>query len=267
MFIALAAILLAACGGPCENYARKLSLAMISTFPIAVASASVAGSLAALAAHSAVSPSSQLFGATIRLTGNASSMALTFDDGPNPSVTPQMLDLLDRHRARATFFLIGRHAAAAPALVREIAARGHALGNHTHTHPSLIFLSPRRIAEELARCDAAIASAAGQPPRWMRPPYGFRGPQLRSALRHRQGEPRPIMWSRMACDWRPQPPEPVIRRLRRARGGDIVLLHDGDHRVLDGDRFHTLRALEYWLPRWTAAGLKFASLDDISGGA
>ncbi|MGB8673894.1 MAG: hypothetical protein WCD27_06030, partial [Candidatus Acidiferrales bacterium] len=77
----------------------------------------------------------------------------------------------------------------------------------------------------------------------------------------------PIMWSRMARDWRPQPPEPVIRRLRRARGGDIVLLHDGDHRVLDGDRFHTLRALEYWLPRWTAAGLKFVSLDDFSGGA
>ncbi|MGA9593679.1 MAG: hypothetical protein WBS18_11325, partial [Candidatus Acidiferrales bacterium] len=72
---------------------------------------------------------------------------------------------------------------------------------------------------------------------------------------------------RMARDWRPQPPEPVIRRLRRARGGDIVLLHDGDHRVLDGDRFHTLRALEYWLPRWTAAGLKFVSLDDFSGGA
>jgi peptidoglycan/xylan/chitin deacetylase (PgdA/CDA1 family) len=69
------------------------------------------------------------------------------------------------------------------------------------------------------------------------------------------------MWSKAARDWRTQSPEPVIQRLRRVRSGDIVLLHDGDHRVLEGDRQHVLRALEHWLPRWKNAGLRFVKLD------
>jgi peptidoglycan-N-acetylglucosamine deacetylase len=213
-------------------------------------------------AWAAMSPTAQLFGPTLRFTGDNSTLALTFDDGPNPSITPKLLDLLSRYQARATFFLIGKHVRAFPALAKEIAGAGHTIGNHTETHPNLIFLPAREIDRELDHCDAAITAAIGDPPRWMRPPYGFRGPYLDRVVRH-HGAAGVVMWSLTARDWVPQPAEPVIERLRRARGGDIVLLHDADHRVLEGDRRHTVAALEYWLPRWRDAGLRFVSIDDL----
>ena len=188
-------------------------------------------------------------------------MAITFDDGPNPVVTPGVLELLERYGATATFFLIGQRVRAFPALAREIVERGHAVGNHTETHPSLTFLSSGRIAEELERCDDAIMAATGKRPRWMRPPYGYRSPSLDSIVRRRGGA-GVAMWNVAARDWRTHAPEPVIQRLRRARGGDIVLLHDGDHRVLEGKRGHVVKALEYWLPRWRDAGIQFVNLDE-----
>jgi peptidoglycan-N-acetylglucosamine deacetylase len=238
---------------------REFTRAM-QTLPALLATAG-ACSAAGVFSWAAVAPSSQLFGPTIRRTGDGSAMALTFDDGPNPAVTPSLLNLLDRHNVRATFFLIGRHVRAFPAVAKEVAERGHTIGNHTDTHPALTFLSTRRIAEELSRCDDAIEAATGRKPRWMRPPFGFRGPQLGGIVRRRGAGV--VMWSAMAWDWKPQPAEPVIRRLRRARGGDIVLLHDGDHRVLQGDRRHTVAALEHWLPQWQDAGVRLVSLDEI----
>ena len=164
---------------------RKFTGAMPSLSALLVTGAACAASGAF--SWGAVAPSSQLFGPTIRLTGDPSAMALTFDDGPNPAVTPALLDLLDRHNARATFFLIGRHVRAFPALAKEIGERGHTVGNHTDTHPALTFLPPRRIADELSRCDDAIEAATGHKPRWMRPPFGFRGPQLGGIVRSRGG--------------------------------------------------------------------------------
>lgn len=218
---------------------------------------------AGVSAWGAIHPAAQLFGPTIRRTGRNAAIALTFDDGPNPAVTPRLLELLEKHQARATFFLIGRHVRACPALAAETAARGHALGNHTDTHPNLLWLSSRRIAEEFERCQESIAQATGQHPAWVRPPYGFRGPQLRPAVR-RLGFAGVVMWSAMARDWKPQPARRVIERMRRVRGGEIVLLHDGDHRAPGGDRQHTVAALEFWLPRWKDAGLEFVTLDSIA---
>jgi peptidoglycan/xylan/chitin deacetylase (PgdA/CDA1 family) len=217
---------------------------------------------AGIFAWAAMAPSAQLFGPTLRHTGNVSTLALTFDDGPNPIITPGLLDLLEQHKARATFFLLGKHTRAFPGLAKEIVARGHAVGNHTDMHPKLTFLSPRRIGEELQRCEEAIAAATGRNSGWMRPPYGFRGPQLDGVVR-RLGSAGVAMWSAMAYDWKPQPAERVIERLRRVQGGDIVLLHDADHRDPQGDRRHTVVALEYWLPRWKDAGLKMVSLDEL----
>lgn len=215
-----------------------------------------------LISWAAVAPSAQLFGPTIGRTLDPSAMALTFDDGPNPAVTPALLDLLDRYHAHATFFLIGSRVRAFPDLAREIGARGHSIGNHTDTHPSLVFLPPRRIADELSRCDDAIAAATGNNARWMRPPFGFRGPQLAGVI-GRSGLAGVVMWSVLAWDWKPQPAQAVIPRLRRAHGGDIVLLHDGDHRVPEGDRHHVVAALEYWLPRWCDAGIRFVNVDEM----
>lgn len=214
-------------------------------------------------AWGAVAPSSQLFGPTIRYTGNLSTIALTFDDGPNPAITPLLLELLDRHDVKATFFLIGERVRAAGSIARDIAAQGHTIGNHTHTHPALTFRSPANISVELQHCDEAIETVIGLKPRWMRPPFGFRSPLLGGIVRKRGGA-GVVMWSRLARDWKPQPAEAVIQRLRHVRGGDIVLLHDGDHRVLEGDRRHTVAALEYWLPRWKDMGLRFVTLDDIA---
>jgi len=207
-----------------------------------------------------------LFGRTLRRTGRKNAVALTFDDGPNPDATPRLLDLFDRHGVRATFFLIGRFVRACPQLAADIAARGHAVANHTETHPSLLWLSPQRVSEELARCQEEVERATGQRPVWMRPPFGFRGPQLSGAVR-RAGLRGVVMWSQLMWDWTPQPAARLIRRLRRVRGGDIVVLHDGWHLALGADREHVVRALEHWLPRWKDAGLEFVTLDDSAGAA
>jgi peptidoglycan/xylan/chitin deacetylase (PgdA/CDA1 family) len=215
---------------------------------------------AGICAWGACHPSSQLFGCTQRRTGRERTIALTFDDGPNPAATPRLLDVLERNDARATFFLIGRHVRACPALASEIAARGHTIGNHTETHPNLLWLPRRRILEELERCDASIADATGQRPRMMRPPYGYRRPQVHAAAR-RAGIERTVLWSHSAHDWTVQPDARVIDRLRTVRSGDIVLLHDGSHAGLNADRLHTVQALEHWLPRWKAEGLTCVSMD------
>jgi peptidoglycan/xylan/chitin deacetylase (PgdA/CDA1 family) len=219
---------------------------------------------AGLFAWASMAPSAQLFGPTLRRTGRADGVALTFDDGPNPAITPRLLDLLEQHHVRATFFLIGSFVRQCPELTREIAARGHAIGNHTDTHPHLTWLSTRRIREELGRCGEAIAAAIGRSPQWMRPPYGHRGPQLDPVVRQ-QGLRGVVMWSVIAWDWKPQPAARLIARLRRVRGGDIVVLHDGDRRFIGGDRSHTLGALEHWLPRWRDVGLQFVTMDMLAG--
>jgi len=231
-----------------------------------VSAAGIAGGaalgVAAAFAWSAGYPGAQIFGPTLRKTGDAKAIALTFDDGPNPAATPAILDLLERYQARGTFFLMGAHVRAFPELAREIAARGHAIGNHTETHRNLTLLGRGTLREEFERCREAIERAAGVRPKWMRPPFGFRGPALDKVVRE-LGYAGVAMWSRWAWDWKPQPAERVTRRLRRVRGGDIVLLHDGDHRRLEGDRRHTAEAVRYWLPRWKDLGMRFVSADEI----
>ena len=223
------------------------------------------------AAWGAVAPSSEMYGPTVQHTDAAKKIALTFDDGPNPAVTPRLLELFDRHSVRATFFLIGKFARACPDLVREISARGHLLGNHTETHANLIFQARVGIRQELERCQEAVAAATREgPPRWMRPPYGYRTPLLNAEVR-RAGMRGVVMWSRIGWDWKPQPPERLIARLARvgnpgASHGDIVVLHDGDHRALGGDRNHVVAALEHWLPRWRDAGLEFVTIDSCVAG-
>lgn len=220
-----------------------------------------------VAAWAALHPSAQLFGPTIRRTGIPAAVALTFDDGPNPTITPRLLELLERHEAQATFFLIGRHVRACPDLAKEIAARGHTIGNHTDTHPSLVWLAPRRIREELTRCGDALEKATGLRAHLLRPPYGFRGPQLQGVVRQ-SGLRGVVMWSRSGHDWVVQPAARVIERLRKVRGGDIILLHDGAPEALGADREHTLAALAYWLPRWKDAGYRFVTVStlDADGG-
>jgi peptidoglycan/xylan/chitin deacetylase (PgdA/CDA1 family) len=239
----------------------------LNYLPAIVSGGAVAA--AGIAAWGAVAPSSELFGPTVRHTASWQKIALTFDDGPNPAVTPHLLELFERHSVRATFFLIGKFARACPELVREISARGHVIGNHTDTHANLIFQSRAGIREELVRCQDAVAAAIhAEPPRWMRPPYGYRSPLLRAEIR-RAGIQGVVMWSKICWDWKPQPPERLIKRLSRVPRpgkpqGDIVVMHDGDHCALGGDRHHVVAALEHWLPRWRDAGMEFVTMESSS---
>jgi peptidoglycan-N-acetylglucosamine deacetylase len=235
----------------------------------------VPGALAgvsAIIAYGAINPQAQLFGPTARHATSPRKLAITFDDGPNPVITPKLLDLLDRHRAPATFFVVGRYVRECPELVREISARGHLVGNHTQTHPNLFFLGPAQIRDELRRCQDEIASALGAAPVWFRPPFGFRNPWLAGAARELNLQV--VMWTQLPGDWRAPTAEWLIGRLQTiasratrsrppaTRKGDILCLHDGSHLGQNADRTRTVAALEYWLPRWRDLGLEFATIQE-----
>jgi len=241
------------------------------------APAAVVVAAAGLTAYAAVHPRAQLFGATVCRTNSARKLAITFDDGPNPSITPKLLDLLDRHSAKATFFLIGRFVRECPELVQETVARGHQIGNHTETHPNLFRCTRREIRIELRLCHDAISNALGAPPKWFRPPFGMRNPWVIPAARELGY--RTAMWTLLPGDWREKPAEwlisrlqPIADRAQRNQGngsnpaaagtGDVLCLHDGAHRELNGDRSRTLAALEHWLPRWRDLGLDFVTIGE-----
>ena len=236
-----------------------------------IATPTTLAGISALTAYGAVYPRAQLFGPTTCRTTSARTLAITFDDGPNPAITPNLLDLLDRHHAHATFFLIGRYARQCPDLMREIIARGHLIGNHTETHPNLFSRGSSQIREELRRCQDAIANTLNAAPKWFRPPWGLRNPWVARVAR--ELDLRTAMWTLLPSDWRAPTAEwliprmqPIASRAARAQPstsgtGDILCLHDGSHRAQNADRTRTVAALEYWLPRWRDLGLEFATID------
>ena len=231
---------------------------------------SAAALAGAATAFSAVNPRSQIFGTTICRTPSTRQLAITFDDGPNPAITPKLLDLLDRFQAQATFFVIGRFVRECGGLTKEIAERGHLLANHTETHPNLFWLTPGAVRDELRRCQGALHDAVGGGAGFFRPPYGFRNPWVVSTARDLGMQT--VLWTLLPGDWRAHSSEwlaermePIAKRAGQASGcrtGDVLCLHDGAHRALGGDRSHTLRALEYWLPRWRDLGLKFVTISE-----
>ena len=152
---------------------------------------------------------------------------LTIDDGPDPHDTPRILDLLDRHQAHATFFVVGERTARHPILVREIVRRGHQIGHHTHTHPAGTFwmAGPRRIAAELDRT-LDVLRTLGVRPQVFRAPVGFKPLMLAPALASRGLHY--VGWSIRSGDTRSTSPEKLAARLERhLRPGAILLLHEG----------------------------------------
>lgn len=161
---------------------------LIRRWPLAAAA--LAGA-AGWAAYHGQRPKAQGFGTTFFGTpGSGGLMALTYDDGPNTAWTPALLELLAEHDVKATFFLLGKYAEQEPALLREIAAAGHAIGNHTYSHVSMPMHGDATIREELRRTREAIEAAgvelsAAQGKRLFRPPYGHRRPGTLRVLRER----------------------------------------------------------------------------------
>lgn len=190
----------------------------------------------------------------------AGQIAITLDDGPDPAVTPQVLDLLDRYRARASFFCIGTQAERHPELCREIVRRGHAVENHSqhHDHHFSTF-GPGRMAREIDAAQASLTRIGGQPPLFFRPPAGLRNPFL-DYVQARRGLTL-ASWSRRGFDTRCGDADKVARRLvRQLAAGDILLLHDGHAaRTADGTPV-ILAVLPQVLDAAEAQGLKSVTL-------
>jgi peptidoglycan/xylan/chitin deacetylase (PgdA/CDA1 family) len=213
--------------------------------------------------YSAMAPRSQWFGRTFTGgTAAARQIALTFDDGPNDSQTLELLEALDKHGVKATFFMVGRYVNLHPRIAETVARAGHAIGNHTHTHPNLLFCSRTQIRLQLEECERALTSAVGEHSRLFRPPFGARRPQVLRVAR--QMGLTPVMWSITGYDWNAKPPEKIAAHVvRRARGGDVILLHDGGHLAIGADRRHTVAATDLMIRRCRDMGLTFATVPEM----
>jgi len=182
---------------------------------------------------------------------------LTFDDGPDPAWTPRVLQVLDDAQVRATFFMIGAAAQGAPSLVREVAAAGHGIGNHTfaHRHPWTMRTSVARA--QVHDGAVALADIVGRAPAFYRPPHGRNRPCMTEAAR-RDGSML-VMWDRSAIDWGSLgTASRIAKRLAKVRGGEIVLLHDGRNRHNRPDEM--LQVLPAWLHSLAQRGLRVLPL-------
>lgn len=214
------------------------------------------------AVHGAFHRNSFLFGDVLtRLPGHERTVALTFDDGPNPEATPRLLDALARHDVRATFFLLGRHVMRWPALARRIADDGHQIGNHGFAHRKLHLAGPARARRDVLEGRRAIFDACGVTPRHFRAPHGFRSPFVTPAVRA-AGE-RTVGWTLGVRDSDcPGAAEIARRVLQGVSPRSIVLLHDGDGYDPLGDRMQTVSAVTEIIPALRADGYSFRALPE-----
>jgi peptidoglycan/xylan/chitin deacetylase (PgdA/CDA1 family) len=186
-------------------------------------------------------------------------IALTYDDGPNDPHTLRLLEVFAKHGVHATFFLIGRYVQQRPDVVREIVKAGHVVGNHTFTHPLLIFKSTTEVRKELSDCRSALHDAVGEHSDLFRPPFGGRRPAVLGIVRELGFQP--VMWNVTGYDWN-APPSAVIERkvVKQIRGGDVILLHDGGHKQLGADRSQTVLATENLIKRYKQEGYEFVTI-------
>ncbi len=192
---------------------------------------------------------------TLRRASSAGKpVALTFDDGPHPSYTREILSILADHDVTATFFMIGSNVAGHPDIVRKVAEAGHAIGTHTWSHANLKRLSATAVRDEIERAVDEVETTTGQRPALFRAPYGNWSPTV--FRRCAELGQRSVAWNVDPRDWE-APGAAVIRSrvLDQVRSGSIVLDHDGG-----GDRSQTVSALRAFLPRLLDAGYTFVGV-------
>jgi peptidoglycan-N-acetylglucosamine deacetylase len=231
----------------------------------ALGAAGVAGLVVGGYAYASRWPGSRLFGEALTAPQRPGELALTFDDGPNHTWTPRLLDALADHDVRATFFLLGERARAAPDLVRCMTAAGHLIGNHTWDHPDLSRSSVRCIREELTRTQETLQQLTGTPVKFFRPPFGARRPAVFRIAREMGLQP--VLWNAMTTDWSEPSADRIaaelsekIDRLRaRGRAGNIVL-HDGGHLDPDANREPSVSAAAALVARYKDL-CRFVTLD------
>jgi peptidoglycan/xylan/chitin deacetylase (PgdA/CDA1 family) len=220
----------------------------------------VSAAAAAAAGYQSMAPTGQWYGRTFTgLPRGSRQIALTYDDGPNDPPTLRLLEILARHGVQATFFLIGRHVRQRPDIVREIVQAGHVVGNHTLTHPLLIFKSEAEIRQQLSECRSALQDAVGEHSNLFRPPFGGRRPAVLRVARELGLEP--VMWNVTGYDWNAPPAAEVERKVsKQIGGGDVILLHDGGHKQMGADRSQTVVATDRLIARYKSEGYEFVTI-------
>ncbi len=227
---------------------------------LALALTAVSTATAVAAGYQSMAPTAQWYGETFTGVARGSrQIALTYDDGPNDPHTLRLLEVLARHGAQATFFLIGRYVQRRPEIAREIVKAGHVVGNHTFMHPLLIFKSEAEIRREITECRVAVQDAIGPHSNLFRPPFGGRRPAVLRVARELGLEP--VMWNITGYDWNAPPADGIERKVaKRIHGGDVILLHDGGHKQIGADRSQTVIATDRLIERYMSEGFEFVTV-------
>src|SRR5271169_4823881 len=223
-----------------------------------------AAAAATAAGYQSMAPSGQWFGRTFASGIRGSKqIALTYDDGPNDPHTLKLLEVLAKHNVRATFFMIGRYVRQRPDIARGVAQAGHVVGNHTFTHPLLIFQSSAQTRIQLVDCHQALQDAIGGHSNLFRPPFGGRRPAT-IRIAHELGL-QTVMWNVTGYDWN-APLAAVIEKkvVSQMRGGDVILLHDGGYRALGADRARTVIATDNLIRRYKDQGWEFVTVEMLA---
>lgn len=216
--------------------------------------------------YAALHAESTLFGDTVVAGHNPAEIALTYDDGPNDAATLQLLDVLARHNARATFFMIGRFVRQRPEMVRAVRDAGHLIGNHTMSHPWLTLKPASVVREELRGCNEALEDALGEPVRYFRPPHGARRPAVLQIAR--ELGLTTVQWNVTGKDWEPIGVEGILLNIRtgmrraaaRHRGANI-LLHDGYDRSMGADRSGAVQTTDRLLQQLEGTPHRLVTID------
>lgn len=254
-----------------KGIALALGSALALVLPAAWIAPAVLGlvlSTIALLAFHITHPASRFFVPVMsRLPTREPVVALTFDDGPDPVFTPRILEVLARHDARATFFVLGARAEQHPGLLRQIWDAGHTVGTHTQHHRLRFhFGTPSYVREEIEAAVRVVERILGRRPWWFRPPQGLRTPCFAAGWR-RTSRLLCVTWTGRALDSRPTSADAIVARLARRLGpGAILTLHDGTGLGGGYDRGPTIAALERLLIECRQRGLRCVALDEVDAG-
>lgn len=205
-----------------------------------------------------ISPSAELKVYRSVATGKKQ-IALTFDDGPHPTLTPRILEILDRYNVTATFFMVGQNVLNYSEAARQVIQAGHEVGNHTFTHPHIASLEEKAIFDEIGRCEDALEELCEYRPHLLRTPQGAMTPSLENCLL--DDDYILVLWSLDTRDWEKKSTASIVQTvLNEVQAGDIILMHD-----FIGHNSKTPEALEKIIPALLSQGYEFVTVSALLG--